>query len=76
MFANLVIQKDYGDCFGDRKGVPLVDFLERGKTINSERYYETLKKLRRAVQNKRRGKLSSKVFFVHDNARPHTATFG
>jgi len=49
-----------------------VDFLERGSTINSERYCETLKKLRRAIQNKRQGKLSSKVFF-HDNARLHTA---
>ncbi|KAL4092242.1 hypothetical protein QTP88_026776 [Uroleucon formosanum] len=26
-----------------------------------------------AVQNKRRGKLSSKILLLHDNARPHTA---
>ena len=50
-----------------------MDFLERGSTINSERYCETLKKLRRAIQNKRWGKLSSKVLFFHDNASPHTA---
>jgi len=59
--------------FLDREGVLLVDFLERGSTINSERYCETLTKLRRAIQNKRRGKLSSKVLFFHDNARPLTA---
>ena len=59
--------------FWDREDVLLEDFLERGSTINSERYCETLKKLRRAIQNKRRGKLSSKVLFFHDNARPHTA---
>ena len=49
---------------------------QSGSTINSERYSycETLKKLRRAIQNKRRGKLSSKVLFFHDNARPHTAS--
>ena len=49
------------------------DFLERGSTINSERYCETLKKLRRAIEKKRRGKLISKVLFLHDNACPHTA---
>jgi len=55
------------------EGVLLVDFLGRGSTINSERYCETLKKLRRAIQNKRRGKLSSNVWFFHDNARSHMA---
>jgi len=50
-----------------------VDFLERVSTINSERCCETLKKLRRAIQNKRRGKLISKVLCFHDNARPHKA---
>uniref|UniRef100_A0A670YEL7 Tc1-like transposase DDE domain-containing protein n=1 Tax=Pseudonaja textilis TaxID=8673 RepID=A0A670YEL7_PSETE len=29
--------------------------------------------VRKAIQNKRRGKLSSKILFLHDNARPHTA---
>ena len=70
MFANFVSKKDHGDLllglatfFWDREGVLLVDFLERGSTINCERYCETMKKLRRAIQNKRRGKLSSKVLF-------------
>jgi len=75
MFANFVSKNDHGDHFfgGEREGVLLVDFLERGSPINSERYCETLKKLRRAIQNKRRGKLRSRVLFFHDNARPHTA---
>ena len=59
--------------FWDREGVLLVNFLERGSTINCERYCETLKKLRRVIQNKHRGKLSSKVLFFHDNACLHTA---
>ncbi|KAG8295204.1 hypothetical protein J6590_085189 [Homalodisca vitripennis] len=36
-------------------------------------YCETLKWLRRAIQNKRHGLLTSGVVFVHDNARLHTA---
>jgi histone-lysine N-methyltransferase SETMAR len=36
-------------------------------------YCDTLQKLRRAIQNKRRGMLSRGVVMLHDNARPHTA---
>ncbi|KAJ4434372.1 hypothetical protein ANN_22932 [Periplaneta americana] len=57
----------------DRKGILLVELLERNATINSERYCKTLTNLKRAIQNKRRGMLNSGVIFLHDNARPHTA---
>ena len=33
----------------------------------------TLRRLRKAIQNRRRGKLSRGVVTIHDNARPHTA---
>lgn len=59
--------------FWDRKGVLLCEFLPNGTTINAARYCETLQKLRRAIQNKRRGMLSKGVRLHHDNARPHTA---
>lgn len=59
--------------FWDSKGVLLIDYLPRGETITAERYCEVLRKLRRAIQNKRRGKLTKTVFLFHDNARPHTA---
>lgn len=59
--------------FWDRKGVLLCEFMPRGTTINADRYCETLNKLRRAIQNKRRGMLTKGVRFHHDNARPHTA---
>jgi hypothetical protein len=59
--------------FWDRQSVLFIDFLERGGTISSERYCQTLQNLWRAIQNKRRGKLSSKILFLHDNARPYTA---
>jgi len=38
--------------FWDRQGVLLVKFLPQGTKINSAVYCETLKKLRRAIQNK------------------------
>uniref|UniRef100_A0A670ZEW1 Histone-lysine N-methyltransferase SETMAR n=1 Tax=Pseudonaja textilis TaxID=8673 RepID=A0A670ZEW1_PSETE len=59
--------------FWDRQGVLLIDFLEHGATINFVRYCEMLQKLRKAIQNKHKEKLSSKILFLHVNARPHTA---
>ncbi|KAJ4448998.1 hypothetical protein ANN_00390 [Periplaneta americana] len=59
--------------FLDRKGVLLIEFLPRGETINRENYCQTLKKLRHAIQNKRRGMLTDGVVLLHDNTRPHTA---
>ncbi|KAJ4444846.1 cGMP-dependent protein kinase, isozyme 1 [Periplaneta americana] len=59
--------------FLDRKGVLLIEFLPRDETINRETYCQTLKKLFRAIQNKRRGMLTDGVVLLHDNAWPHTA---
>jgi hypothetical protein len=50
-----------------------MEFLPQGSTINADVYCDTLKKLRRAIQNKRCGMLSRGVVMLHDNARPHTA---
>jgi len=58
--------------FWDRQGVLLVEFLPWG-TINSAVFCETLKKLRRAIQNKRRGMPSATILLLHGNARPHSA---
>ncbi|GFS71989.1 histone-lysine N-methyltransferase SETMAR [Trichonephila clavipes] len=44
-----------------------------GTTINAAAYCLTLKRLRRAIQNKRKGMLINGVRLLHDNARPHTA---
>ena len=56
--------------FWDRKGVLLVDFMANGTTINADRCCETLKKLRRAIQNRRRGMPTKGLCLLHDNARP------
>ncbi|CAK9816698.1 Histone-lysine N-methyltransferase SETMAR [Anthophora quadrimaculata] len=47
--------------------------MPSGTTINADRHSEILKKLRRAIQNRRRGMLSKGVSILHDNARPHVA---
>ena len=65
-------QKIMCTVFWDKKGVLLVDFLPQGFTINTGVYCDTLQKLCRAIQNKRRGMLSWGVVMVHDNARPYT----
>jgi len=59
--------------FWDRMGILLTDFMASGTTITSEIYCETLNKLRRSIQNKRRGMLTKGVVLLHDNTRPHTA---
>jgi hypothetical protein len=59
--------------FWKRYGVLLIDYRPNGQIINGQVYCDTLQRLRSAVQNKRRGLLSSGVVLLHDNARPHTA---
>jgi len=66
-------QKMMVSVFWDKEGVLLVEFMERRSTITADVYCKTLEKLRRAIQNRRRGKLSSGIILLHDNARPHTA---
>jgi hypothetical protein len=48
------------------------DYRPNVQTINSKVYCDNLQRLSRAIQNKRRGLLSSSVVLLH-NARPHTA---
>jgi len=47
--------------------------LPPGATMNAAAYCDTLTRLPRAIQNKRRGMLSRGVCLLHDNARPHSA---
>jgi len=57
--------------FWDRKGVILLDFLEPGQTISSNRYIATLTKLEARISRVRPEK---KTFLLqYDNARPHTS---
>ena len=47
--------------------------MPRNKTVNADAYCATLRRLRKAIQNRRRGKLSRGIVLVHDNVRPRTA---
>lgn len=56
--------------FWNRESIFLVEFLSRGRTINAVSYFETLRILFRAVQNKRRGMLSQGTVMLHDTHIP------
>lgn len=47
-----------------QKGLIHVEFMPRGETINSDASCETLLQLWRAIQNKRRGLLSTKACLI------------
>jgi histone-lysine N-methyltransferase SETMAR len=58
--------------FWDRKGVILLDFLQPGQTINSDRYIATLTKLKARISRVRPEKKTT-FLLQHDTARPHTS---
>jgi histone-lysine N-methyltransferase SETMAR len=62
------------ESLNNRKEVLIVEFMLEGTTITSEVYCETVKKLRRTIQNKRRGTLTSGVLLLHDNSRRSART--
>ncbi len=66
------VGKVMATVFWDAKGILLIEYMPKGKTINAEAYQKTLINLRKAIWNKRR-LLAPKVLLFHDNARPHTA---
>jgi len=67
---NAVCRQDFLTVFWDSQKVYMTEFLEAGNTVNSARYIETIKNLRRRVCRVRR---SISPILLHDNARPHTA---
>jgi histone-lysine N-methyltransferase SETMAR len=69
----LSTRKIMATVFWDRKGVLLVEFMPQDTTINAESYCATLRRLRYAIENRRRSLLSSGVMLLHDNAVPHAA---
>ena len=59
--------------FLDQDGILLMDYLPKGQTINVEYYSSLLVQLKDIFKEKRRGKLTKGVLFLHDNAPAHRA---
>jgi len=65
--------KVLASVFWDSKGVLMIDYLERGKTVTGVYYAELIQKLLSAIKEKRPGKLSDGVLLHHDNTPAHTS---
>ena len=51
----------------------MIDYLEKGKTINSEYYCNLLDQLDKNIREKRPGLQKKTIIFHQDNARVHTS---
>lgn len=65
--------KTMATVFWDSKGILLIEYTKKGETITGASYAITLCKLRDAIKEKRRGKLTAGVLLLHDNAPVHKA---
>ena len=59
--------------FWDQDGILLTDCLPKGQTINAEYYSSLLVQLKDILKEKRRGKVTKGVLFLHDNVPAHRA---
>ena len=71
------VQKSAGkflaSIFSDQDGILLIDYLPKGQTINAECYSSLLVQMKNILKEKRRGKFTKAVLFLHDNAPAHRA---
>jgi len=67
--------KVLASIFWDQDGIPLIDYLPKGQTINAEYYSSLLVQLKDILKEKRprRGKVTKGVLFLHNNAPLHRA---
>ena len=59
--------------FWDQDGILRVDYLPKGQIINAEYYSTLLVKLKDILKEKRHGKVTKRVLFLHENAPAHRA---
>jgi len=59
--------------FWDQDGIILINYLPKGQTINAEYNSSLLVQLKDISKEKRRGKVTKAVLFLHDNAPAHRA---
>jgi len=53
---------------GNQDGILLIDYLPKGQTMKAEYYSSLLVQLKSILKEKRRGKVTKEVLFLHDNA--------
>ena len=70
--TQLAADKMMATVFLDARGVIMLDFLPKKRTITGVYYANLLDQLRTAIRAKRRGKPSKGVLLQQDNARVHT----
>jgi hypothetical protein len=59
--------------FCDEDVILLINYLPKGQTIHAECYSSLLVQLKDILKEKRRGKFTKRVLFLHDNAPSHRA---
>jgi len=71
------VQKSAGkilaSIFWYQDGILLIDYLPKGQTINAGYSSSLLLQLKDILKEKRRGKVTKGLMFLHDNARAHRA---
>lgn len=65
--------KQMATVFWYYPGVVFTDWLLQGMTTNNAYYCQSLRSLRRRIQQQRKGKWSRHLLLLHDSARPHTS---
>lgn len=63
--------KVMASVFWDAKGILLIDYLEKGKTITGEYYANLLDRLDEEIRKRRPGLAKKKIIFHQDNAPAH-----
>jgi len=57
--------------FWDCNGILLVEYMPHKSIVTADVYVNTMKSLREAIKEKRRGLLTRGVMLLHDNAPVH-----
>ena len=59
-------------CFFDQEGIVHREFVPPGMTVNTDFYYDVIRRLRENVRHKRPQKWQNQMLIIHhDNAPPH-----
>jgi len=63
--------KVFASIFCDQDGILLIDYLPKGQSISAEYYSSLLVQLKDILKDKRRGKVTKVVLFLHVSAPAH-----